>query len=198
MKGYTKDGKFHPIKPYRKIRKSRDQKTTTQGVRLKRRDPENESLDFTIAVRRFENFRDSTDLRGYTFDPITNMGYDFFNQKQTKEFYNRFIDPRDRGKTLFQIGLTNNILPTTPRDLEAEYESAKKDTKTPMFGFFKDLDGTEFTDISRPFSGISELTALETARDKVQKFYFRILPTGMTTLLKTGIESEKAVSKTPF
>jgi hypothetical protein len=137
-------------------------------------------------------------LRGYTFDPITNIGYDFFNQKQTKKFYDRFNDPRDKGKTLFQIGLTNNILPATPRELESEYESAKKDTKTPMFGFFRDLDGTEFTDISKPFSGISELNALETARDKVQKFYFRILPTGMSTLLRTGIESEKAVSKTPF
>lgn len=35
MKGFTRDGKFHPIKPYQKIRKSRDQKAKTQGVRLK-------------------------------------------------------------------------------------------------------------------------------------------------------------------
>lgn len=36
MKGFTKDGKFHPIKPYNKVRKSRDQKEKTQGVRKAR------------------------------------------------------------------------------------------------------------------------------------------------------------------
>jgi len=38
MKGFTKDGKFHPIKPYNKVRKSRDQSAKTKGVRLKRSD----------------------------------------------------------------------------------------------------------------------------------------------------------------
>ena len=36
MKGFTKDGKFHPIKPYNKVRKSRDPKAKSEGVRLKR------------------------------------------------------------------------------------------------------------------------------------------------------------------
>jgi len=36
MKGFTKDGKFHPIKPYNKVRKSRDQKVKTEGVRFKK------------------------------------------------------------------------------------------------------------------------------------------------------------------
>jgi len=36
MKGFTKDGKFHPIKPYNKLRKSRDNTTKEQGVRMKR------------------------------------------------------------------------------------------------------------------------------------------------------------------
>ncbi len=36
MKGFTKDGKFHPIKPYNKVRKSRDNTTKEQGVRMKR------------------------------------------------------------------------------------------------------------------------------------------------------------------
>src|SRR3990172_7013687 len=31
-----KEGKFHPITPYKGVRKSRDQKLKTQGVRLKR------------------------------------------------------------------------------------------------------------------------------------------------------------------
>lgn len=35
MKGFTKDGKFHPITDYKKgIRKLRDQKEKTQGVKL--------------------------------------------------------------------------------------------------------------------------------------------------------------------
>jgi len=38
MKGFTRNKKFHPIKPYSKVRKSRDQKEKTLGVRLQRRD----------------------------------------------------------------------------------------------------------------------------------------------------------------
>jgi len=36
MKGFTKDGKFHPITEYKGVRKSRDQSVKTQGVRMKR------------------------------------------------------------------------------------------------------------------------------------------------------------------
>lgn len=198
MKGFIKDKKFHPIRNYIGVKKHENNNSSVGVLIRKKRYERDEPLDFTIAVRRFEDFRDATDLRGYTFDPITDMGYDFFDQKQTKKFYDRFVNQKDKGKTLFQIGLTNNILPTTPRDLEAEYESAKKDTNTPMFGFFRDIDGIEFTDISRPYSGISEFMALEIARDKIQRVYFRIFPTGKVTVLRTGIESEKAVSKTPF
>jgi len=34
MKGFTKDGKFHPIKPYNKVRKSRE--TKEQGVKVRK------------------------------------------------------------------------------------------------------------------------------------------------------------------
>ena len=38
--GYKdKNNKFHPITPYKSVRKSRDQKLKTQGVRLKRQEP---------------------------------------------------------------------------------------------------------------------------------------------------------------
>ena len=36
MKGYTKDGKFHPINPYNKVRKSRDQKVKQQGIIIRK------------------------------------------------------------------------------------------------------------------------------------------------------------------
>jgi len=37
LKGFTKDGKFHPITDYKGVRKSRDQKVKTDGIRLKRK-----------------------------------------------------------------------------------------------------------------------------------------------------------------
>ncbi len=37
MKGFTKDHKFHPIKTYSKVRKSRNSRTEIIGVRLQRR-----------------------------------------------------------------------------------------------------------------------------------------------------------------
>jgi len=38
MKGFTRNKKFHPIKAYSKVRKSRDKKEKTLGIRLQRRD----------------------------------------------------------------------------------------------------------------------------------------------------------------
>ncbi len=37
MKGFVRDKKFHPINPHSKVRKSRDSKEKTQGIRLQRR-----------------------------------------------------------------------------------------------------------------------------------------------------------------
>ncbi len=51
MKGFTRDNKFIPISDYKKIRKSRDPETKTQGVRLK--------LDtITGKPRKFSNFNE--------------------------------------------------------------------------------------------------------------------------------------------
>ena len=55
MKGFTKDGKFHPIKPYNKVRKSRDQKVKTQGVVRKQRNvqvkpPRHDSSGWDISL----------------------------------------------------------------------------------------------------------------------------------------------------
>lgn len=36
MKGFTKDGKFHPITDYKGVRKSRDQSTKTEGVKIRK------------------------------------------------------------------------------------------------------------------------------------------------------------------
>ncbi len=36
MKGFTKDGKFHPITDYKGVRKSRDQSTKTKGVKFRK------------------------------------------------------------------------------------------------------------------------------------------------------------------
>ena len=52
-----KDGKFHPITPYNGVRKSRDQKLKTQGVRLKRTTPKQIKVTPTEQLR--ENVRES-------------------------------------------------------------------------------------------------------------------------------------------
>ena len=36
MKGFTKDGTFHPITDYKGVRKSRDQSTKTKGVKIRK------------------------------------------------------------------------------------------------------------------------------------------------------------------
>ena len=48
MKGFTKDGKFHPIKPYNRVRKSRDNTTKEQGVRMKRTKGKFVKLNLTV------------------------------------------------------------------------------------------------------------------------------------------------------
>lgn len=126
------------------------------------------------------------------------MGYDFTNNKQSRQFYNKFNNPKYTGNAMFQIGTTNNKLASVPRDLESEYSSVRLGNNLPMFGFFKDLDGTEFTDISFPVSGISDQRALQIAKDKKQLWYFKIYPTGIAILVPTGLKPEKPVSSVPI
>lgn len=197
MKGFTRDGKFHPITTYKSVKKKRSG-TVSLGMVIKKQRKHDEPEDFTIAVRRFEDFKDSTDIHGFTFDPITNEGYDFTNEKQTQRFYNKFVNKKDKGRAIFQIGTTNNVLASVPRDLEAEYNSVRLKNNLPMFGFFRDFDGTEFTDISFPVSGISDQDALGIAIDKQQMWYFKIYPDGTAILQPTGLKPEKPVSEIPF
>lgn len=56
MKGFTRDGKFHPITGYKGVRKSRDQNVKIQGVRLER------------AVTLHPNARKVSDLMGTNKD----------------------------------------------------------------------------------------------------------------------------------
>ncbi len=61
MKGFTKDGKFHPIKPYNKVRKSRDQSTKTKGVKIERKARTTTLRKLPDASIRNDNFSFSVD-----------------------------------------------------------------------------------------------------------------------------------------
>lgn len=197
MKGFTRDGKFHPITTYKSVKKKRSS-TVSLGTVIRKQRKHDEPVNFTTAVNRFEKFRDSTDIDGYTFDPTGNIGYDFTDVSQTKKFYDKFIKPKFKGKTLFQIGTTNNVLASVPRDLEAEYSSVRLEKSLPMFGYYRNKFGTEFTDISFAVSGISDRRAVEIARDKKQMDFFKIYPDGTALLEETGITREKAVTNPPL
>ncbi len=76
MKGFTKDGKFHPITEYKGVRKSRDQSTKEQGVKIRKaREVKNwKQLDnYDPKFMRFMNRVDKTSAGGLEdliFEPI--------------------------------------------------------------------------------------------------------------------------------
>lgn len=190
MKGYTKDGKFHPITEYKGVRKSRNQSVKSKGVKIRKQ--RERPVEWETAWKRYNDFVKDTRLTGFTFDPTQNIAYDFNNQKQTKKFHQKYVRPKGSTNMVYVIGRTNNIvneITNVPeRILQSEYETTIANRHKPFFGGFIDLITDEkFTDISFVISGISEEEAIAMARNLGQKSVTRISVSGTFTTIDTNL-----------
>ena len=91
MKGFTKDGKFHPITDYKKgVRKLRDQSTKSEGVKIERK-KRNHSFKIGDVVEYWD------DEKG----KITYIRYDYKTQKPLQYKINgKFVQPDSIRKKL--------------------------------------------------------------------------------------------------
>lgn len=94
MKGHMEDGKFHPHTQYKGIRKSRDQTTKTQGVKLKHKPTKIKGEDVVDPAYGLFIANGYEDLKHNPNDP------------EVKQAYNKFIDETlDQARELQKNGM---------------------------------------------------------------------------------------------
>lgn len=89
MKGFTKDGKFHPITDYKKgTRKSRDQQVKLEGIKIRKARTITTDSTSDMAIEILEKTNDGDDLgnahlslvQGAVNDSLTEKGIDAFKK----------------------------------------------------------------------------------------------------------------------
>jgi len=148
------------------------------GIITKLTRPEQRStIGYNEANNRFEKFIDKTNLKGFTFDPQANRGFDFDIEDEAIDFHQMFVVPKNSDNPVYTIGLTNNLRLTNTRQLESNFEFARGEGFRPLFGFFEDEE-RKFVDITIALSGISEKEAISEGKKYAQKFITVIFKNG--------------------
>ena len=156
----------------------------TTGIITKLTRPEQRStIGYDEASNRFEKFIDKTSLKGFTFDPQSNKGFDFDNEDDALDYHEMFVVPKNSDNPVYTIGLTNNLRVTNSRQLESNFELARGQGFRPMFGFFEDEEN-KFVDITIAVSGIPESEAITEGKKYAQKFITAILKNGKFKLIR--------------
>ena len=169
--GKRKDGQ-----PYRKDKPSGTKKsgsTKASGKALPSYPPINKNplntTKWSDAFKRFQHFKDKTNLTGFSFDPEEGIGYDISNQDQAVQFYYRFNFPPITQKPLYLVSMTNQLGGQLTRELHSNYLQAKNLGYSPLIGSWKDnKTGREYTDITIVMNNTSEKEAIKLAKNHVQ------------------------------
>lgn len=104
-------------------------------------------LGYDAALKKHDDFFNSTKLTGYSFDPATGKGYDLTDKSQAQEFYARHGDGEH---DVFMVATTNNVGQFSSEN-HAEYEQVANSGHYPLIGYFKSPNtGKEYRDISFP------------------------------------------------
>lgn len=175
-KGFKdKNGDFRPTSG-QPVGKSKKEKTIdpTKGTLIKEPTfefiPREGGVSWETAVDRFIQFRkDIPDKQGFTFDPVTNIGYNFKVKDEALDFHNQFAE--DENSSVFVIGVQNQLGRDPTRASQSAYEQVKNDDLDPLIGgFFSEEFQLPFTDISFAVSGINTDNAFDKAREYSQDF----------------------------
>ncbi len=131
--------------------------------------PRERPVNWEVASERFIEFRkDLPDDAGFSFDPVTNTGYDFNDNAEALDFYEQFTEG---GKSVFVIGVTNQLGRNLTRTTQSAYEEVRREGFDPLFGgSYSEVAKQPFTDISFAISGIDSEEALDLARERGQGF----------------------------
>ena len=134
-------------------------------------------VSYQEAVNAYLEFMHRTDMKAYTFDPVSRMGFCVGTKEDAKIMHDRYsngIDP------LYVIGVTNHI--GMPDDeMESAYSGLLEQKIHPFFGRWT-AGNIEFTDISYAINhGIDESKIMELKMQYAQKSILRINRNGNIT-----------------
>lgn len=133
--------------------------------------PRERPVSWEVASERFIEFRkDLPDDAGFSFDPVTNTGYDFNDRAQALDFHTQFVEGGEN-QTVFVIGVQNQLGRNPTRASQSAYEQVRNDGFDPLIGGSWSIVAQQpFTDISIAVSGIDSEEAFDIANDLGQDF----------------------------
>ena len=138
------------------------------------------------ANKTYSDFVDSTDLKGFSFDPATGKGYDFYNQSDIGDFFQQHSKD---GEPVYVVGVTNQVGRYPSRQIQSEYERIAGEGSKPMIGFWHDdANGFDYTDVAFPMSGagVNDETAIALGQKYAQEYVVKINQDGSVKLIKTS------------
>lgn len=190
VKGFMKDNKFRPTGG-QPIGRSSKEKTIDpdKGTLIKEGTfeftPREKPVTWEVAMDRFIEFRkDIPDEEGFTFDPVTDTGYNFKVQDEALDFHNQFTE--DENSSVFVIGVQNQLGRDPTRASQSAYEQVKNDDLDPLIGgFFSEELQLPFTDISFAVSGVNTDDAFDKAREYGQDFVTVVNKDGEFFIIET-------------
>jgi hypothetical protein len=137
--------------------------------------------EYTDAYHQYDQFSNTTELKGYSFDPATDKGYDALNnESHGKELYDNYGD----GENDLYIAAVTNHQGDLDRETESAYYQVVGEGRNPLIGFWIDSDtGFEHTDISSPMTGMTEQELRNALRENQQKTYVAVTKEGKGRLV---------------
>jgi len=171
--GKRKDGQSY-IKNKRTITKLKKAGSTqSYGTKLPSKVPLTKNpfntTNWSTATERYYNFKNKTNLKGFSFDPDDGIGYDLEDKSQAIRFYNKFDFPTFTGKPIYLVSLTNQLGGQLTRELHSNYDHAKNIGYSPLIGFWIGEYDEEYTDITIAMNATPKKDAIWLAKDRKQE-----------------------------
>ena len=123
MKGFTRDGKFHPITDYKGVRKSRDQSSKTKGIVIRKN--RNQDRIYAESYNRGQNIK----VIGHGNDWILLLDRNIVGRAKTQE---EIFEMYDKVNVQPETGSTNFFDPRIP--LLNRNRKARDTTVDPAYG----------------------------------------------------------------
>jgi len=141
------------------------------------------------ANKSYSDFVDSAGLKGFSFDPSSGKGYDFYNQSDIGDFFQQHSKD---GQPVYVVGVTNQVGRYPSRQIQSEYERISGEGSRPMIGFWHDdATGFDYTDIAYPMSGaeFNDESAIALGQQYAQEYIVKISQGGKVKLIKSSTSS---------
>ncbi len=191
MKGFIRDGKFHPIKSYSKVRKSRDLKAKSKGVKIRK--GREQDLVYAESYNRGQNIK----IVGHGNDWMLLVDRNVIGRATTKE---EIFEMYDKVNTYPETGSLQSFDPRSPRSFrERKARDLKIDdrietTQQISQEVLGEEKGTVLGRRFNPDGTISIEVVFDTRNTEGSSF---VNPTSLKKIKETKAEYEQKQSRCP-